>query len=134
MINITDERQEAIEAGNKALDSLYIARDYLDKAKSWGIYDIFAGGFISSMIKHNRMKDAKLYIEDAKRDLMVFQKELRDLRDINNIDLETDDFLGFADVLFDNIFTDIFMQRRIDEALRKVEKTIWEVEYILRNL
>lgn len=134
MINITDERQEAIEAGNKALDSLYIARDYLDKAKSWGIYDIFAGGFISSMIKHNRMKDAKSYIEDAKRDLMVFQKELRDLRDINNIDLETDDFLGFADVLFDNIFTDIFMQRRIDEALRKVEKTIWEVEYILRNL
>ncbi|MBQ3419922.1 MAG: hypothetical protein IJH31_07320 [Erysipelotrichaceae bacterium] len=134
MINITDERQEAIEAGNKALDSLYIARDYLDKAKSWGIYDIFAGGFISSMIKHNRMKDAKLYIEDAKRDLMVFQKELRDLRDINNIDLETGDFLGFADVLFDNIFTDIFMQRRIDEALRKVEKTIWEVEYILRNL
>ena len=134
MINITDERQEAIEAGNKALDSLYIARDYLDKAKSWGIYDIFAGGFISSMIKHNRMKDAKLYIEDAKRDLMVFQKELRDLRDINNIDLETDDFLGFADVLFDNIFTDIFMQRRIDEALRKVEKTIWEVEHILRNL
>lgn len=134
MINITDERQEAIEAGNKALDSLYIARDYLDKAKSWGIYDIFAGGFISSMIKHNRMKDAKLYIEDAKRDLMVFQKELRDLRDINNIDLETGDFLGFADVLFDNIFTDIFMQKRIDEALRKVEKTIWEVEYILRNL
>ena len=134
MINITDERQEAIEAGNKALDSLYIARDYLDKAKSWGIYDIFAGGFISSMIKHNRMKDAKLYIEDAKRDLMVFQKELRDLRDINNIDLETGDFLGFADVLFDNIFTDIFMQRRIDEALRKVEKTIWEVEHILRNL
>ena len=134
MINITDERQEAIEAGNKALDSLYIARDYLDKAKSWGIYDIFAGGFISSMIKHNRMKDAKLYIEDAKRDLMVFQKELRDLRDINNIDLETGDFLGFADVLFDNIFTDIFMQRRIDEALRKVEKTIREVEYILRNL
>lgn len=134
MINITDERQEAIEAGNKALDSLYIARDYLDKAKSWGIYDIFAGGFISSMIKHNRMKDAKLYIEDAKRDLMVFQKELRDLRDINNIDLETDDFLGFADVLFDNIFADIFMQKRIDEALRKVEKTIWEVENILRNL
>lgn len=134
MINITDERQEAIEAGNKALDSLYIARDYLDKAKSWGIYDIFAGGFISSMIKHNRMKDAKLYIEDAKRDLMVFQKELRDLRDINNIDLETSDFLGFADVLFDNIFTDIFMQKRIDEASRKVEKTIWEVENILRNL
>lgn len=134
MVIIDNEKEEAINAGNKALDSLYIARDYLDKAKSWGIYDIFAGGFISSMIKHNRMKDAKLYIEDAKRDLMVFQKELRDLRDINNIDLETGDFLGFADVLFDNIFTDIFMQRRIDEALRKVEKTIWEVEYILRNL
>lgn len=134
MVIIDNEKEEAINAGNKALDSLYIARDYLDKAKSWGIYDIFAGGFISSMIKHNRMKDAKLYIEDAKRDLMVFQKELRDLRDINNIDLETSDFLGIADVLFDNIFTDIFMQRRIDEALRKVEKTIWEVEHILRNL
>lgn len=134
MVIIDNEKEEAINAGNKALDSLYIARDYLDKAKSWGIYDIFAGGFISSMIKHNRMKDAKLYIEDAKRDLMVFQKELRDLRDINNIDLETGDFLDIADVLFDNIFTDIFMQRRIDEALRKVEKTICEVEHILRNL
>ena len=39
------ERQEAIEAGYKALDSLREAYMKLDSARGWGVYDILGGGF-----------------------------------------------------------------------------------------
>ena len=38
--NYEKEKQEAIEAGKKALSSLRKAQEYLDSARGWGIYDL----------------------------------------------------------------------------------------------
>ncbi|MDO4650243.1 MAG: hypothetical protein Q4B26_16510 [Eubacteriales bacterium] len=43
------ERREAIEAGKRALGSLRSARNNLDSAKNWGLWDMFGGGFISTV-------------------------------------------------------------------------------------
>ena len=37
------ERQEAIDAGERALDSLYGARRELASAGNWGLLDLFGG-------------------------------------------------------------------------------------------
>ncbi len=41
------EVQEAIDAADRALYSLERARKSLGSARGWGIYDMFAGGFVS---------------------------------------------------------------------------------------
>jgi len=128
------ERQEAIAAGNRALDSLREAYMKLDSARGWGIYDIVGGGLFSSLIKHSKMDKAQEYLQDAKRDLKRFETELQDLNEFENINLDTRDFLGFADLIFDGLLSDIMMQSRINEARSKVSTAIRRVEDILSRL
>ena len=52
------EMQEAVQAGERALQSLYAARDKLGSARNWGIFDMLGGGFISDFVKHSKMNDA----------------------------------------------------------------------------
>ena len=128
------ERREAIAAGSRALDSLREAYMKLDSARGWGIYDIVGGGLFSSLIKHNKMDQAQEYLQAAKRDLKYFEAELQDLNNFENINLDTQDFLGFADLVFDGLFADVMMQNRINEARSKVSTAIYRVEDGLNRL
>ena len=53
--NFEKEKREAIDAGNKALESLRTAKENLDSAHNWGLFDMFAGGLISSLAKRSKM-------------------------------------------------------------------------------
>lgn len=128
------ERQEAIAAGKEALADLREAMNCLDSARNWGIYDIIGGGFISSLIKHSRMDKAQQYISNAKNSLRHFEEELRDLDNLDNINLDTQDFWGFADLIFDGILADAAMQSRINDARADLSRAIQQVEGILRKL
>ena len=59
------EVQEAIRAGEQALQSLYHASEKLENAGKWGIFDMFAGGFFSSYMKHSRIKEAEALLEQV---------------------------------------------------------------------
>lgn len=128
------EREEAIQAGRRAKESLNRALRALDSARGWGIYDMIGGGFLSSLIKHSKMDDASAYIEDAKEDLRAFADELDDLDEYTNVDLSTGDFWGFADWFFDGLFSDWVMQNRINEARTQVQNAIRKVDSILNRL
>lgn len=128
------EVREAINAGEKALYSLREAQNNLQSARNWGIFDMFGGGFITDMIKHSKLGNASTYMENAKYDLQVFQRELRDV--YINLDMRIDvgGFLSFADFFFDGIVADYLVQSRIGEARRQVESAIRQVENILVEL
>ncbi len=128
------ERQEAIAAGKRAKDSLMHAQEALNNARSWGIYDIIGGGFISTIIKHRKMDQASELIEKAKADLISFGHELDDIREYANIDLSTGDFWGFADWFFDGLLSDWVMQDRINEARRQVQEAINKVDSVLESI
>jgi len=125
------ERQEAIIAGERALDSLYEAQNQLRKARNWGIYDILGGGFISSLIKHSKIDNARSCIERAKYDLQCFNRELRDVS--YDINVDVGDLLTFFD-LMDSFFADLLVQSRIADASRRIEDAIWRVQDILNHL
>ena len=125
------ERQEAIYAGERALQSLREAQEQLRKARNWGIYDIIGGGLFSSLIKHSKIDNARSCIERAKYDLQVFNRELRDVS--MNLDFDIGDFLTFFD-LMDSFLADLMVQSKIADASRKVEDAIYRVEDILRRL
>lgn len=128
------EMAEAIWAGERALTSLKTAQNQLNGARNWGLFDMFGGGMLSSMIKHSKINDASRYMENAKRDLQVFQRELKDVNIPLDLRMEVGSFLSFADFFFDGFVADYLVQSKISEAREQVDDAIRMVENILRNL
>lgn len=128
------EIKEAIDAGERALQSLKSAQEKLNSASSWGIWDMFGGGFLATMMKHSKIEDAQSHMDDAKYYLKVFQDELKDIN-INflpRIDIEA--LLSFADFFFDGILSDYLVQSKISETKAHIAETITKVEDVLNKL
>ena len=132
--NYEKERQEAVSAGNRALASLRQAKAQLDSARNWGIWDMMGGGLMSSLIKRSRINNAQGCIEQAKRDLKMFERELGDINMNGQMNIEINDFIGYMDILWDNFLVDWMMQDRINSARDQLDQVIWRVENILRNI
>lgn len=128
------EIQEAIISGEKALSSLKRAQEKLSSARSWGFFDMFGGGFVTNLIKHSKMNDASSYMEEAKRDLLVFQRELKDVQGTVDLKVDVSGFLSFADFFFDGIVADYLVQTKIEEARQQVAQAISIVERLLYDL
>ncbi|MCR5503741.1 MAG: hypothetical protein K6F53_12155, partial [Lachnospiraceae bacterium] len=61
-----------------------------------------------------------------------FSKELRDVSGYSSIHIN--DFLTFADFLFDGFLADVLVQSKISEAKRQCDDAISRVETIRREL
>lgn len=128
------EMKEAIDAGQRALMSLRQAQDKLGSARNWGVVDLFGGGFLTDMIKHSKINDASRYVEQAKRDLLKFQRELKDVDLPMDIKMEIGGFLSFADFFFDGLVADYLVQSKIANAREQIADAIRMVEDTLSNL
>lgn len=64
MGNDKKEICEAIVAGERALNSLYAAQDKLKSDRSWGMIDLFGDGIFTDMIKHDKMDDAIVMVNN----------------------------------------------------------------------
>ena len=134
MYDIEKEKREAINAGNRALNSLRTARENLNSAKNWGLADMFGGGFFTTMLKHSKMDQAKQNMEQAKYDFRNFSKELDDVNMACNLNIDTGDFLSFADYFFDGLIIDWMVQAKIREASDNVSEAIRLVETLRTRL
>ena len=132
--NYETEVREAIEAGERSLQSLRLVQGELNSAGNWGIVDILGGGLITDLFKHSKMNNASRYMDEARYDLQRFQRELRDVTINTNLNINVGDFLTFADFFFDGFVADIMMQSKIKDAKRQVEEAIDRVEMILNDL
>ena len=128
------EVDEAIRAGERALDSLREAKGKLNSARNWGIYDILGGGMISSIVKHSKMSSANEWVERANYDLKRFAKELRDV-DEEGLYVQAGSLASTMDIFFDNVFSDFIVQNRINEAraeidrmIDRIERTVWDLK------
>lgn len=97
MKSYQDEVNEAISACDNALYYLNNAQHYLGSAGNWGIMDLLGGGFISTIVKHSKLDDAKAEMENAKYAVQTLKKELQDVGRIESININVGDFLTFAD-------------------------------------
>lgn len=131
---MNQEIREAFTAGERALNSLYAARDKLNSAKNWGIFDMLGGGFFTDMIKHSKIKEAAAIMETAKYNLRAFQRELRDVQQETDLKIEIGSFLSFADFFFDGIVADYLVQSKIGDAREQVENAIQGVSEIMDML
>lgn len=128
------EVQEAIRAGEQALQSLYHASEKLENAGKGGIFDMFAGGFFSSYMKHSQIKEAEALLEQAETELQLFQRELSNVGEALHLQIEIGDFLTFADFFLDGFITDYLVQNKISDAREDIELGILHVKAILDEL
>ena len=134
MNTLENDITEAIFVAEDALQHLYQAKKYLKKASNWGIFDIFAGGFITSMIKHNHIDNAQDEIQYAKVALENLSRELQDVDDYIKVDIEIDTFVKLTDYFLDNFISDLFVQSKITSASKQVDEAIYETENVLNVL
>lgn len=128
------ELQEAITAADRALYYLEKAKKSLGSARGWGLYDMFAGGFFSTMFKHSSMNKAEGYLKDARTALRELNRELDDVDEMIDFSYNRMDLLTFADYFADGFLVDFLMQGRIKEAVRNVDDTIRKVTVIRNEL
>ena len=128
------EVREAVQAGEEALAGIQKAREKLGSAKNWGIFDMLGGGMISSMVKHSGMDEASEDMEEAKRKLAAFERELKDISISADLSVEMGSFLRFVDTFMDNLFVDFMVQSRIDDAIAGLDDVSDRVRRILAQL
>ena len=132
-----DERREVREAvlvGRRALASLEEAADALDSASNWGLFDLLAGGLITSLVKHARLGDAREALERARADLYACSREVADVRDIESLRVDVGGVATALDVVADNPFVDLYVQKKIDDAQDGVEAAIKATRTVLARL
>lgn len=104
------EIAEARQACEKVLSKVRQIQDQLRNTKNWGLFDMFAGGFLTSMIKRQKMSAINDALESLRYLVAQAQKELSDV-DMTFVSNLSDTGLDFTfDVIFDNIFTDWMVQ------------------------
>ena len=127
------EIDEAIRAGEQALDSLREAKNQLNSARNWGIYDMIGGGLISSMIKHSKIDQANEWMDQANRDLRCFAKELRDV-DGEDLQIDTGSLVTMLDIFCDNFFSDLLVQQKINDGRARIDALSDRIEDVLYTL
>ena len=128
------EIREAIQAADSALFHLRNAQQKLRSARNWGIYDLLGGGFFSTLIKHSKMDRARDEVEAARNAVCRFSRELSDVAGSAQFEMDTDDFLSFADYFFDGFIADYMMQNRIGRARDQVDNAIVRISRIRDQL
>ncbi|RLD21186.1 MAG: hypothetical protein DRI69_04760 [Bacteroidetes bacterium] len=127
---------EAIVAGNEALNYVRTLEKQLQKAKNWGQWDTYGNGSGSSWLKHQAVDKAREVLHRVRHSLLNFQKELSDVYEDAYIDinLRMEKIDRFVDIFFDNLITDWIVQQKIKKALDNVLNTKEQVIYALKKL
>jgi chromosome segregation ATPase len=132
------EIDQAIKAGNDVLSALNETSRELKSAEGWSTWDTFGGGgFISDMMKYDKMDNAQQNMNQLSQSIRKFRAELKDVSiheqlEFKGVDMGTKTF----DVFFDNIFTDWSVRSKIQENSRQlvgIEDQVVPILTTLRN-
>jgi hypothetical protein len=128
------ELEEAIHAGEIAVHALADAVNSLESAEGWGTFDLFGGGAITGFIKHNRIDKATEHIHVAQSKMRSFQKELLDIEETSDLQIDISNLLKFADFFLDGIIVDLAVQGKIKDSLKQAKDQEANVTRIVTGL
>lgn len=130
-LKINEDIRKAHKIGKNLLEEVKLAKHDLEWSKKWGKVDMVAKDSMSSIAKQNKIRKVKLKFENIEKLINQFNKELEGIK-INNLEFSN---ITFAmDIFFDNIFTDISVQRQINDSIEDIERLEDKVQNILYKL
>lgn len=131
--NIT-ELEEAIAAGTLVKQALEKALSSLEGAQNWGTIDMFGGGAITGAVKHNHIDEAASHIHVAQTRMRDFQKELLDIEEESNLEVDMSGLLKFADFFFDGFVVDWMVQGNISDSLNETSNQLTKINSLIDKL
>lgn len=128
------ESHEAYDVGCSALCEIQQILAELDDAEGLGMWDIFGGGLLTDIAKHESIDNAQAMVEQLQLTLRRFRTEVADVSMDVDIDLRMDDFLSFADFFFDGLFADMAALEHIENSRNQVLAVQSRVKQITEQL
>lgn len=105
-----------------------------ESASRWGLFDLFADSSIVGFIKRGKIKDINSNLEIVRDKLELAKRELNYIRIDLDVEIPDSTYDFFVDVIFDNIFTDLRVNREIKEIREKLEDLGDRVDELLRKI
>ena len=129
------ENREAHAAGQAAHVAILEALDVIRSAASWSTWDAFGGGgLLTDMAKYDRLDQAQRLVRWANDALAHLTTELADVGITGVQGVEIGELTRTFDIWFDNIFSDMSVRTRIQEARGRLEYALGAVEHIGHKL
>ena len=116
------ETEEAMNAGRYAESAAEDVINCLSGASTWGVVDMFSDSVFADMAKYSHIDNAQRAMERLRSALRRFGAELEDVG--GRVDVSMGDFMGFADVFFDNVFVDMAVNSRINSSLYSAQDAL----------
>jgi len=119
-----EELSGALAAAGRAQALVTGMEGELSSAQRWSGYDTYlGGGIMSSALKQDRIYNANDIGAALTQELTTLRKNLQDLNvPTSYFSIQSNDAIASSDVIFDNIFSDFAMSRRINDAQDRVER------------
>lgn len=105
-----------------------------ESASRWGLFDLFADSCLVGFIKRGKIKDINSNLEIVRDKLELAKRELNNIRIDLDVEIPDSTYDFFVDVVFDNIFTDLRVNREIKEIREKLEDLGDGVDELLRKI
>jgi hypothetical protein len=131
------ELQRAGRDAGQASQALTEVQDRLGTAANWSTFDTyFDHGMVANAIKHDRIDQAAHAAQEADQRLAALRTDLSDLGgyDPTAPRLEVSSGFRFADIFFNNIFTDLAVGGQIRAAQGNVDRSLQQVRTLQDRL
>ena len=126
--------RELLRLSGEAQSVLKEALAKLDSAGNWGLLDIFGGGFLSTMLKHNRIDEARALLRQAQEKMRRLSEEIFAAPDELSFDGGPGGFATFADFFCDGLLSDLYVQGKIRDMQSDVRRALEELRRVDRAL
>ncbi|HUC23571.1 MAG TPA: hypothetical protein VMA73_12760 [Streptosporangiaceae bacterium] len=125
------ELHRASDDASAAGQALADVQDRLGNAANWSTFDTyFDHGMVANAIKHDRIDQAAQAASTADERLAALRTDLAELGGYEPTAprLEISGGFKFADIFFNNIFTDLAVGRQIRDAQDNVDRSVQQVQ------
>lgn len=133
-MNRLKELSEARQVAYNVISEVNQAINTLNRARSWGIWDIFLGGLLMSSLKRNKIEQANQEIHQISKSLERLQDELDEVQIILPQTVSNSTFDKSMDIWFDNLFTDFKVQGQIKKSLEQLNSLKDSIEALILQL
>lgn len=127
---LKEARQALVDLKNEIDKTIKLT----ESASKWGLFDLFADSAIVGFIKRGKIKDINSNLEIVRDKLELAKRELNNIRIDLDVEIPDSTYDFFVDVVFDNIFTDLRVNREIKEIREKLEDLGDRVDELLRKI
>ena len=128
------EINEAVTAGNSVISVLEQVIESLGSAENWGTWDMLGGGLFATAAKHEKIDDARSGIERVQQKISQFKRELADVQQSIELQINIDELSTFADFFFDGLIVDWAVQNKIVDSLEKSRQAKRTISQVVKEL